>query len=139
MTDHVTNEDLQRQLNEQRADSVEIKESLKQLIELSTGQQLQGQALAELQKQFGTYLDRYSTNDIKQWEDINSTKDGLTSLRSKIHGGVMVLGFFQALIVAAIAWTLSTVIADHTMIAVHESKLAEQGGELQALRHLTGN
>jgi ferric iron reductase protein FhuF len=139
MTDQVTNEDLQRQISDIRGDSTEIKESLKQLIELSTDQKLQGQALGELQKQFGTYLDRYSTNDIKQWEDINNTKEGLTSLRSKIHGGVIVLSFFQALIVAAIAWTLSTVIADHTMIAVHESRIAAQGDALQVVRHLTGN
>jgi ferric iron reductase protein FhuF len=142
MDDHtmtVTNEDLQRQMNDQRADNAEINLKLEKLIELSTGQQLQGQALAELQKQFGTYLDRYSTNDIKQWEDINATKEALTSLKSKIHGGAIVLGFFQVLIVGMIGWTLETVISDHTMIAVHESKLTEQGGELQALRHLTGN
>ncbi len=139
MTNQVTNEDLQRQLNDQRADSAEIKESLKQLIELSTGQQLQGQALAELQKQFGTYLDRYSTNDIKQWEDINNTKEQLTSLRSKIHGGVIVLGFFQALMIGMIGWTLQTVVSDNTMMAVHERRLNDQGETLLALRHLTGN
>lgn len=93
----------------------------------------------KLQKQFGTYRDRYSTNDIKQWEDINKMREGLTSLRSKIHGGAIVLGFFPVLMVGAIAWPLSTVISDHTMIAVHESKLTAQGGELQALRQLTGN
>jgi hypothetical protein len=139
MTDNVTNEDLQRQLNEQRKDSTEIKESLKQLIELSTDQKLQGQALGELQKQFGIYLDRYSTNDIKQWEDINHTKEQLTSLRSKIHGGVIVLGFFQALMIGMIGWTLQTVISDNTMMAVHERRLNDQGETLQALRHLTGN
>ncbi|WP_213761828.1 hypothetical protein [Caballeronia sp. dw_19] len=135
----VTNEDLQRQIHESRTDSAEIKEQLKQLIELSTETRLQGQALGELQKQFGTYLDRYSSNDIKQWEDINSTKEQLTSLRSKIHGGVIVLGFFQALMIGMIGWTLQTVISDNTMMAVHERRLNDQGETLQALRHLTGN
>lgn len=139
MTDHVTNEDLQRQLSDQQAVSAEIKQSLKQLIELSTETRLQGQALGELQKQFGIYLDRYSTNDIKQWEDINETKEALTSLRSKIHGGVIVLGFFQALMIGMIGWTLQTVISDNTMMAVHERRLNDQGETLQALRHLTGN
>jgi hypothetical protein len=139
MTDHVTNEDLQRQLNDHREDSAEIKKQLKQLIDLSTDQKLQGQALGELQKQFGTYLDRYSSNDIAQWQDINKTKEELTSLRSKIHGGVIVLGFFQALMIGMIGWTLQTVVSDNTMMAVHERRLNDQGETLQALRHLTGN
>jgi hypothetical protein len=55
MGDHtmtVTNEDLQRQISAMREDSNEIKESLKQLIDLSTETRLQGQALGELQKQY---------------------------------------------------------------------------------------
>jgi hypothetical protein len=142
MGDHtmtVTNEDLQRQISDMRGTFNQINASLKELIELGTAQQLQGQALGELQKQFGEYLSRSSANDVSQWALINETKEKLASLRSKIAGGLLVLSFFQLALIGTIGWTVQTVISDNTMIAVHERRLNDQGETLLALRHLTGN
>ena len=69
----VSNEDLQRQLDQQA-------EQLAKLIKIGTDTALNNQSLLELQKQFGVFIDRYSTNDIKQWEAVGTAQTDSAAL-----------------------------------------------------------
>jgi len=128
----VSNEDLQRQLDQQA-------EQLAKLIKIGTDTALNNQSLLELQKQFGVFIDRYSTNDIKQWEAVGTAQGSVDKLASKIIGGGIVLGIFQTFMVGAIFWALNVLSADHTMLAVHDRLLNDIGAEVQVIRHISGN